>query len=33
MGNVEKEDADYKYLFQNNAPLNWIPFTPVKEIA
>lgn len=26
----ENEDIDYTYLFQNNAPLNWIPFSPVK---
>lgn len=27
---AEETVADYSYLFQNNAPLNWIPFSPVK---
>ena len=27
---AEETIADYSYLFQNNAPLNWIPFSPVK---
>ena len=27
---LEETEADYSYLFQNNVPLNWIPFSPVK---